>query len=95
MTTKELIEKMPKDEALCKKLEACKTPEEAYAAAREAGLSDELEAFTSAMTAVNKQIKGELSDAELDSIAGGASAEEIIGYSAAGLFPVAAAAAAA
>ena len=38
MTTKEFFEKTTKDEALCKKLEACKTPEEAYAIARETGL---------------------------------------------------------
>ena len=71
MTTKEFFEKTTKDEALCKKLEACKTPEEAYAIARETGLTDELETFTSVMTAVNKQIKGELSDDELDAVAAG------------------------
>ena len=43
--------------------------------------------FTSAMTALNRQIKGELSDAELDSIAGGASAGEIVGYVSIGLIP--------
>ena len=48
--------------------------------------------FTSAMTALNRQIKGELSDTELDSIAGGASAGEIVGYVSIGLIPAAIAA---
>ena len=42
MTTKEFFEKMIRDEALCKKLGACKTPWEAYAIARETGLTDDL-----------------------------------------------------
>ena len=79
MTTKELFVKMTRDEALCKKLGACKTPEEAYAIARETGLTDDFETFTSVMTAVNKQIKGELSDDELENIAGGFSEAEGVG----------------
>ena len=79
MTTKEFFEKTTKDEALCKKLEACKTPEEAYSIARETGLTDDFETFTSVMTAVNKQIKGELSDDELENIAGGFSEAEGVG----------------
>ena len=79
MTTKELFVKMTRDEALCKKLGACKTPEEAYAIARETGLTDDFETFTSVMTAVNKRIKGELSDDELDNIAGGMSVGAGIG----------------
>ncbi|MGN0648807.1 MAG: Nif11-like leader peptide family RiPP precursor [Oscillospiraceae bacterium] len=75
MTTQEFIEKMSKDEALAKKLEACKTPEEAYEAAKEAGLTDDIEKFKTIMTAVNKKIKGELSDEELDNVAGGMSEE--------------------
>ena len=71
MRIKEFFEKMTRDEALCKKLGACKTPEEAYAIARETGLTDDFETFTSVMTAVNKQIKGELSDDELDAVAAG------------------------
>ena len=42
-------------------------------------LTDELETFTSVMTAVNKRIKGELSDDELDNIAGGMSVGAGIG----------------
>ncbi|MGN0649295.1 MAG: hypothetical protein ACI4KM_02580, partial [Oscillospiraceae bacterium] len=34
-------------------------------------LTDDIESFKAVMTAVNKQIKGELSDDELDNVAGG------------------------
>ncbi|MGN0649300.1 MAG: Nif11-like leader peptide family RiPP precursor [Oscillospiraceae bacterium] len=73
MTTKEFIEKMASDEALAKKLEGCKSPEEAYEVAKEAGLTDDIETFKGIMTAVNKQLKGELSDDELENVAGGMS----------------------
>ena len=71
MTTKEFFEKMASDEALAKKMSECKAPEEAYEVAKEAGLTDNIETFQAVMTAVNKQIKGELSDDELDNVAGG------------------------
>ena len=78
MTTKEFIEKLAKDEVLAKKMESCKSPEEAYEAAKEEGLTDDFEAFKTIMTAENKQIKGELSDNELDNIAGGCGTGEAI-----------------
>ena len=71
MTTKEFIEKLTKDETLANKMEGCKAPEEAYEVAKEAGLTDDIESFKAVMTAVNKKINGELSDDELDNIAGG------------------------
>lgn len=71
MTTKEFIEKALKDDALRAKLAGCKSPEEAYAVAKEAGLSDGLDAFTAVMTAAEKRVSGELSDEELRDIAGG------------------------
>ncbi|MGN0649298.1 MAG: Nif11-like leader peptide family RiPP precursor [Oscillospiraceae bacterium] len=77
MTTQEFIEKMSKDEALAKKLSECKAPEEAYEVAKEAGLTDDFEAFKTIMTAVNKRIKGELSDDELDDVAGGVDAIDV------------------
>ncbi|MGN0649299.1 MAG: Nif11-like leader peptide family RiPP precursor [Oscillospiraceae bacterium] len=76
MTTKEFIEKKSKDEVVTKKMESCKSPEEAYEVAKEAGLTDDFETFKAVMTAVNKRIKGELSDDELDYVAGGMSEEE-------------------
>ncbi|MGN0648812.1 MAG: Nif11-like leader peptide family RiPP precursor [Oscillospiraceae bacterium] len=71
MTTQEFVEKMSKDEALAKKMSECKSPEEAYETAKEAGLTDDIETFKAVMTAVNKKVKGELSDDELDDVAGG------------------------
>ncbi|MGN0649302.1 MAG: Nif11-like leader peptide family RiPP precursor [Oscillospiraceae bacterium] len=73
MTTQEFIKKMTNDEALSKKMSECKAPEEAYEVAKEAGLTDDIESFKAVMTAVNKQLKGELSDDELDNVAGGMS----------------------
>ncbi|MGN0648806.1 MAG: Nif11-like leader peptide family RiPP precursor [Oscillospiraceae bacterium] len=73
MTTKEFIEKMAGDEVLAKKMEGCKSPEKAYEAAKETGLTDDIESFKAVMTAVNKKIKGELSDEELSDVAGGIS----------------------
>ncbi|MGN0648808.1 MAG: Nif11-like leader peptide family RiPP precursor [Oscillospiraceae bacterium] len=75
MTTKILLEKMNSDEVLSKKLSECKSPEEAYAAAKEAGLTDDFDTFTTVMSAVNMRLKEELSDEELDNIAGGLSEE--------------------
>ena len=83
MTTKEFIEKMSKDEAIAKKMEGCKSPEEAHEVAKEAGLTDDIETFKTVMTTLNKQIKGELSDSELNEVAGGLSDEAVMGISAA------------
>ncbi|MGN0648810.1 MAG: Nif11-like leader peptide family RiPP precursor [Oscillospiraceae bacterium] len=74
MTTNEFIEKMVKDETVANKMEACKCPEEAYEAAKEAGLTDDIDTFKTIMTAINKQIKGELSEEELENISGGSTA---------------------
>ncbi|MGN0648811.1 MAG: Nif11-like leader peptide family RiPP precursor [Oscillospiraceae bacterium] len=73
MNTQEFIEKMSKDETLAKKMEGCKSPEEAFEAAKEAGLTDDIDSFKAVMTAVNKRANGELSDEELENIAGGMS----------------------
>ena len=77
MTTKEFIEKLTKDETLANKMAGCKAPEEAYEVAKKAGLTDDFEAFKTIMTAVNKRIKCELSDDELDNVAGGADATDV------------------
>ncbi|MGN0648815.1 MAG: Nif11-like leader peptide family RiPP precursor [Oscillospiraceae bacterium] len=73
MTTQEFIRKMAEDKALANKMSECKSPEEAYETAKGAGLTDDIETFKAVMTAVNKKIKGELSDDELDNVAGGMS----------------------
>ena len=71
MTTQEFINKMAEDETLAKKMSECKSPEEAYEVAKESGLTDDIEIFKAVMTEVNRQVKGELSDDELENIAGG------------------------
>ncbi|MGN0648820.1 MAG: Nif11-like leader peptide family RiPP precursor [Oscillospiraceae bacterium] len=81
MNTQEFIKKMSDDEALAKKMEGCKSPEEAFETAKAAGLTDDFESFKAVMTAVNKMVNGELSDDELDEVAGGMSktTEAVIG----------------
>ncbi|MGN0648817.1 MAG: Nif11-like leader peptide family RiPP precursor [Oscillospiraceae bacterium] len=76
MTTQEFFKKMAEDEALAKKLSECKSPEEAFEVAKGAGLTDDIETFKAVMTAVNKRVKGELSDDELESVAGGMNSAE-------------------
>ncbi|WP_347489114.1 Nif11-like leader peptide family RiPP precursor [Desulfoscipio sp. XC116] len=71
---KSFIEKLGKDEALQNKLKACKSPEEAFEVAKGAvdGLS--FDEFTSTMKKLNESItknKGELSDDDLEQVAGG------------------------
>ena len=86
MTTKEFVEKASQNEELAKKMGACKKPEEAYEAAKEAGLTDDYDAFTKYMTELNEKLSQELSDEELENAAGGVSSEEaaVIGGAAAG-----------
>ena len=69
MTTEEFTGKVAASGVLCQKMAACKTPEEAYAAAREIGLTDDFDTFQSAMAELHKRVKGELSDSELDRVA--------------------------
>ncbi|MGN0648819.1 MAG: Nif11-like leader peptide family RiPP precursor [Oscillospiraceae bacterium] len=76
MTTQDFINKMAEDEALSKKLSECKSPEEAYETAKAAGLTDDFESFKAVMTAVNKRVNGELSDDELEAVAGGTCSPE-------------------
>lgn len=71
MTTQEFVEKMVKDEGLCKKMSGCKKPEEAYELAKAAGVTDDFDVFTNIMKQFNEQISQELSDEELENAAGG------------------------
>ena len=80
ITSKEFFDQILHVEALCQSMEACRTPEEAYAVAKEAGVSDGFATFTTFMTEMNQRIKCELSDAELDNITGGASDSESAAY---------------
>ncbi len=83
MTTKEFVEKASQNEELAKKMKACKKPEEAYEAAKEAGLTDDYDAFTKYMTELNEKLSQELSDEELENAAGGLSDAEAAGIGAA------------
>ncbi|GAB6181626.1 hypothetical protein JCM14036_29450 [Desulfotomaculum defluvii] len=71
---KSFIEKLGKDEALQDKLKACKSPEEAFEVAK--GVVDGLsfDDFTATMKKINESIaknQGELSDDDLEQVAGG------------------------
>lgn len=71
VTTKEFVEKVAKDEELVNKMSACKKPEEAYEVAKEAGVTDDYDAFVKYVTELNEQMSQELSDEELENTAGG------------------------
>jgi len=71
---KSFIEKLGQDEALQDKLKACKSPEEAFDVAKAAvdGLS--FDDFTATMKKLNEFVtksQGELSDDDLEQVAGG------------------------
>ena len=77
MTTKDFIAKLnPENAELVGKLEAVKTPEDAYAIAKETGVTDDFNTFTAEMTKVHESVK-ELSEDDLDMVAGGATAMDI------------------
>jgi predicted ribosomally synthesized peptide with nif11-like leader len=71
-TVKEMFEKFSasKDTALQKKLAACKTSEEAYNTAKQAGLQATKDEFVFSMVEYCKSQRN-LSDSELDNVAGG------------------------
>lgn len=79
MTTPEFVKKIVEDEELRSIMDAYKTPEEAYEAAKAHGLTDDKETFMTTMTAVRRHLSGELTDEELEEIAGGMSTGAIIG----------------
>lgn len=71
MTTQEFVKKMEKDEELCQKMRGCEKPEEAYELAKTAGVTDDLDVFTKVMKQLNERASQELSDEELENVAGG------------------------
>jgi hypothetical protein len=77
MTTQEFIVKMTSEnEKLIAKLQTVKAPEEAYAVAQAEGLADSFEDFVAGMTKFHESIK-DLSDSDIEMVAGGASSEEV------------------
>lgn len=69
MTSKEFIKKL-NDPEIVKKMEAAKTPEEAYAVAKSYGLKDSIENFSAEMIKLKAAV-GELNDNDLEAVAGG------------------------
>jgi len=78
MTAVEFTEKLMKgDEVLAGKLKKAKSPDEAYAIAKEAGLNDSKEAFMTQMKALHDKYT-EVTKEDLAAAAGGSSAGEIV-----------------
>lgn len=76
MTTKDFITKLNNAD-LVKKMSDAKSPKEAYDIAKANGLSDGYDAFVKEMEKL-KADTGELSDDDLQAVAGGASTTEIV-----------------
>lgn len=72
MTTREVFEKLNQNEELALKIKAMKSPEEVYAACKEAGLTDSMEEFKKAASEINDAIT-KLDDADVDAVVGGGS----------------------
>jgi hypothetical protein len=76
MTTQEFIAKLtPENVELISKMQAVKTPEEAYAVAKTEGVTDSFDQFVAGMTAFYNEVK-DLSEDDLALVAGGLSGEE-------------------
>lgn len=75
---KKLFEVLKADENISEKFSVCKTPEEAYQTAQEIVDGYSFEEFKQAMTEIDKLAKkesGELSEADLEGVAGGSDLE--------------------
>ncbi|MDD4565936.1 MAG: hypothetical protein PHE79_10750 [Eubacteriales bacterium] len=76
MKTKDFIGKFNEAEVI-QRMTSVKTPEEAYAVAQEYGVTDSMEEFVEEMTKFKAAID-ELSEEDLEAVAGGLSPEAII-----------------
>jgi len=74
MKTKEFISRLNEEEVI-QRMQSVKTPEEAYAVAKDYGVTDSLEEFVEEMTKYKTAID-ELSDEDLEAVAGGLSRAE-------------------
>ena len=70
MKTPDFIKMAQNNEELCKKLQACKAPEEAYNIAKAEGVTDSLEEFTAEMTKSYDSVR-DLNEDDLAKVAGG------------------------
>ena len=78
MTAVEFKEKMQKgDEVLVGKLKGAKSPDEAYTAAKAAGLNDSKEAFVAQMKEMHDKYT-KMTDEDLKAVAGGGSTTDLI-----------------
>ena len=72
MNTLEFVKQTSADPAACEKMAACKSPEEAYAVAQAAGVTDSLEEFVAAMKEIQSQVS-EVSEDDLEGLNAGIS----------------------
>jgi hypothetical protein len=81
MKTQEFINKLTaQGEETIAKMKDCKTPEEAYTVAKDAGVTDSFDDFVAVMTKVYESIK-DLSEDDLDMVAGGGfTGEDVVTY---------------
>lgn len=77
---KVLLKKVAEDNDLASRMNACKTPDEAYAVASEAVSGFTKEEFVSAMEKIRADIESsrELSDEDLSQVAGGADEKTVV-----------------
>lgn len=77
MTLQEFLQDLEGNEAVASKLNKAANPDEAYAIAKEAGLSISFEEFSEGMAKLSAT-QSELSGEEVDAIVGGATTTEIV-----------------
>ena len=70
MNMQDFLQLLNEDVDLAQKMTGAANPDEAYAIAKEAGLTDSFEVFTDTMTKIYKA-QSELSDEEIDAVVGG------------------------
>lgn len=76
MNMQEFLQSLNENPDLGQKMDGASNPDEAYAIAKEAGLTDSFEVFTDTMTKIYKA-QSELSDEELDAVVGGSTVTDV------------------
>ena len=72
MNTLEFVKQTSADPAACDKMAACETPQEAYAVAEAAGVTDSFEDFVASMEEIRAQVS-EVSEDDLEGLNAGLS----------------------
>ena len=70
MNIQDFLQLLNENSDLAQKMSGAANPDEAYAIAKEAGLTDSFEVFTDTMAKIYKA-QSELSDADIDAVVGG------------------------